>query len=164
MLHAHAWLKLNCVPKNLSHSISCFAPCLTPCTVHPAFRPLFHFPLLLLLSPARAQALITSRIHCADSRDLRGNGFTDPEPRTLGTSVALGPAPRVGGPPQSQLSDSRLCVSLGQSQFHELVDVPHRTSGAGVAVCVQEHKAILSFSSPSCLLVDSCLSLGPPSQ
>ena len=23
-----------------------------------------------------------SRIHCADSRNLRGDGFTDPEPRT----------------------------------------------------------------------------------
>ena len=28
MLHAHAWLKLNSVPKTYSHSISCFAPCL----------------------------------------------------------------------------------------------------------------------------------------
>ena len=26
--------------------------------------------------------LITSRIHCPDSRDLRGDGFADPEPRT----------------------------------------------------------------------------------
>ena len=26
--------------------------------------------------------LITSRMHCADSRDLGGDGFTDPEPRT----------------------------------------------------------------------------------
>ena len=26
--------------------------------------------------------LITSRIHCADSRGLRGDGFSDPEPRT----------------------------------------------------------------------------------
>ena len=54
MLHAHAWLKLNGVPKTFSHSISCFAPCLTPCTVYPAFCPLFHFPLLLLLSIAQA--------------------------------------------------------------------------------------------------------------
>ena len=29
MLHAHTWLKLNCVPKTSSHSISCFAPCVT---------------------------------------------------------------------------------------------------------------------------------------
>ena len=42
MLHGHAWLKLNCVPKTFSYSISCFAPCLTPCTVHPALCPLFH--------------------------------------------------------------------------------------------------------------------------
>ena len=26
--------------------------------------------------------LITSRIHCTDSRDLRGDGFADPQPRT----------------------------------------------------------------------------------
>ena len=79
MLHAHAWLKLNCVPKTFSHPISGFAPCLT---VHSAFCPLLLFPLLLLLSPAQAPRLITSRIHCAASRDLGGDGFTDPEPRT----------------------------------------------------------------------------------
>ena len=48
MLHAHAWLKLkNCVPNTFVHSISCSAPCLTTCTVHPAFCPLIHLPLLL---------------------------------------------------------------------------------------------------------------------
>ena len=57
-------------------------PCLTPSTVHPAFRPLFHFPPLLLFFTGSGSRLITSRIHCADSRDLRGDGFTDPEPRT----------------------------------------------------------------------------------
>ena len=49
MLHAQACLKLNCVPKTFSHSISCFAPCLTPCTVHPAFCSLFNSPPILLL-------------------------------------------------------------------------------------------------------------------
>ena len=43
MLHAHAWLKLNSVPKTFSHSISCFAPCFTPCTAHPAFCLFFNF-------------------------------------------------------------------------------------------------------------------------
>ena len=37
MLHAHAWLKLNCVPQTFSHSISSSAPCHTTCTAHPAF-------------------------------------------------------------------------------------------------------------------------------
>ena len=56
MLHAHAWLRLNSVPKTFSHSISCFTPCLTPCTVHPAFCPFFlTFLYFLLLSPAQAQ-------------------------------------------------------------------------------------------------------------
>ena len=66
MLHAHAWLKLRCVPKTLSHSISCFAPCFTTCTVHRAFCPLFQCPLLLLLSPTQAQGYhvqIPAQIH-----------------------------------------------------------------------------------------------------
>ena len=65
-----------------SHSISCVAPCLTTCTVHPAFCPLFHFPLLLFSLTGSGSRLITSGIHCADSRCLRGDGFMDPEPRT----------------------------------------------------------------------------------
>ena len=35
-------VKLNCVPETFSHSISCFASCLTTCIVHPALCPLFH--------------------------------------------------------------------------------------------------------------------------
>ena len=83
MLHAHAWLKLNCVPQK----IVSFHPLVSRHVSRPAqytqhCATLFHF-LLLLLSPAQVQGLITTRIHCADSRDLRGDGFTDPEPRTL---------------------------------------------------------------------------------
>ena len=33
-------------------------------------------------SAGSGSRLITSRIHCADSRGRRGDGFTDPEPRT----------------------------------------------------------------------------------
>ena len=43
----------SCAFHKKSHSISSFAPCLTTCTVHPAFCPLFHCPLLLLRSPAQ---------------------------------------------------------------------------------------------------------------
>ena len=32
-----------CALKHFSRSVSCFAPRLTPCTVHPAICPLFHF-------------------------------------------------------------------------------------------------------------------------
>ena len=82
MLHAHAWLRLNSVPKTFSHSISCFAPCLTPCTVHPAFLSFFNFPLLSPSFTGSGSRSITSRIHWADSRHLGGDGFTDPEPST----------------------------------------------------------------------------------
>ena len=69
MLHAHAWLKLNTPslvsrhvsrPAQCSFSVSCTSPSFTG-------------------SSSRS---ITSRIHCADSRAFRGDGFTDPEPRT----------------------------------------------------------------------------------
>ena len=62
--------------KTFYHSISCFSPCLAPCTVQAAFFTLLHFP------TGSGSRLITSRKHCADSRDLRSDGFTDPEPRT----------------------------------------------------------------------------------
>ena len=75
----HTWchtLKLICVPKTFSHSISCFAPCLTP-SILSSFS-------LSSTSPSftgSGSRLITSRIRCADSRDLRGDGFADLEPR-----------------------------------------------------------------------------------
>ena len=57
------------MPSIKYHSISCFAPCLTTCQVHPAFCPLFHCPLLLLRSPAQAQGWslpeFTAQIHKA---------------------------------------------------------------------------------------------------
>ena len=74
--HFGSRLKNNSVPKTFSHSILFRAPSFTS-------------------SDSR---LITSRIHCADSRDLGGDGFTDPEPRT----------PRgQSGPPQGTLSARR---------------------------------------------------------
>ena len=78
MLHANAWLNLNCVPKTFSHSISCFAPCLAAPSILSSYS-------LSSTSPSfngSGSRLLTSRINCADSRGLRGDGFTDPEPRT----------------------------------------------------------------------------------
>ena len=60
-----------------------FRAMFTPCTVHPAFCPLFlNLPLLSPSFTGSGSRLITSRIHWADSRDFRGDGFTDPEPAT----------------------------------------------------------------------------------
>ena len=61
MLHAHAWLKLNCVPKTSSHSIPCFAPCVTTCTVHRAFCLLFSLSSTSPSSTGSGSRLITSR-------------------------------------------------------------------------------------------------------
>ena len=72
----------NCVPKNIfsfhllfrtmSHDLHS-----TPSTLFP-----FSLSSTSPSSTGSGSRLITSRIHCADSRDLRGDGFTDPEPRT----------------------------------------------------------------------------------
>ena len=80
MSHAHAWLRLKlCLPQN-SYSISCAMSHALHST--PSILSSFHFPLLSPSFTGSGSRLITSRIHWADSRDLRGDGFTDPEPST----------------------------------------------------------------------------------
>ena len=102
MLTLGSRLKLICVPKTFSRTISCSALCLTPrkaqvevCaqnvfSYHLLFRVISHTmhstPSISLASTSPSvtgsgSRLITYRIHCADSRDLGGDGFTDPEPR-----------------------------------------------------------------------------------
>ena len=64
--------------------------------------------------------MITSGIFCADSRGLRGDGFTDPEPRTFGPhSCAQQLAARQS---QNIAGDGVLCTGMDCSSKREKVD------------------------------------------
>ena len=75
--------------------------------------------------------LITSRIHCADSRGLRGDGFTDPEPRTCVEQASLRSA------------------SAGKPRIKVIDEVPVACLRFGATVLTQAQQDVRS-SSPCC--------------
>ena len=115
MLHAHAWLKSSWIVcpnifsfhllfRAMSHALHCTPSILSSISLSstsPSFT-------------SWGSGLITSRIHCTDSRDLRGDGFTDPELRT-----GSEPKKTVDNP---IVTEQEIEHSAGESQNPEIED------------------------------------------
>ena len=84
MFHAHARLKSISIvcPKHFLIPSLASRHVARPAQYTQHFVIFFTFTLLSPSFTGSGSRLITSRIHWADSRELGGDGFTDPEPRT----------------------------------------------------------------------------------
>ena len=85
--------------------------------LHSTTSTLTSFSLFSTLPPLTGSGsrLITSGIHCADSRGLGGDGFTDPEPR-----IGYDPNRTVDNP---IVTEQEIEHSLKESQIPEIEDM-----------------------------------------
>ena len=115
--------------------------------------------------------LVTSRIHCTDSRDLRGDGFTDPEPRTgyepnrtvdnpivteqeIEHSAEESQIPEIEDKlslpyNQSLLSSTQVCFAVPQAALASPRYLPERVANTERSHIYHSERGLLSSSSQS---------------